>query len=65
MKTVLKLAPAIGIAAILAACGSTMEQRAAAARALTNFNKAKAAHEKIRRQHEAEMAKYRSEIASK
>ena len=29
MKTVLKLAPAIGIAAILAACGSTMEQRAA------------------------------------
>ncbi len=44
---------------------TTMEQRAAAARALTNFNKAKAAHEKIRRQHEAEMAKYRSEIASK
>ena len=44
---------------------TTIEQRTAAARALINFNKAKAAHEKIRRQHEAEMAKYRSEIASK
>ena len=44
---------------------TTIEQRAEAARALINFNKAKAAHEKIRRQHEAEMAKYRSEISAK
>ena len=41
------------------------EQQAAADRVLINFARAKAAHEKIQRQHEAEMAKYRSEIASK
>ena len=29
MKTIIKLAPAIGVLALLAACGSTMEQRAA------------------------------------
>jgi hypothetical protein len=40
------------------------EQQAAAARALANFNRAKAEHDKILRQHEAEMAKYRSELAS-
>jgi hypothetical protein len=40
------------------------EQQAAADRVLINFARAKAAHEKIQRQHEAEMAKYRSEIAS-
>jgi hypothetical protein len=39
-------------------------QGAAAARALTNFNRAKAAHDRMRRQHEAEMARYRSELAS-
>lgn len=44
---------------------TTIEQRAAAARALNAFNRAKAAHERIRRQHEADMAKYRSEIAAK
>ena len=44
---------------------TTIEQRAQAARALINFNRAKAAHEKIRRQHEAEMSKYRSDISSK
>jgi hypothetical protein len=41
------------------------EQQAAADRVLINFARAKAAHEKIQRQHDAEMAKYRSEIASK
>ena len=44
---------------------TVVEQRTAAARALVNFNKAKAAHEKIRRQHEAEMARYRAEVSSK
>ena len=29
MKTLIKLAPVVGIVAMLAACGSTMEQRAA------------------------------------
>lgn len=29
MKTIIKLAPVIGIVTLLAACGSTMEQRAA------------------------------------
>ena len=29
MKTILKLAPVIGLAGLLAACGTTMEQRAA------------------------------------
>ena len=43
----------------------TIQQRAEAARALTNFNRAKDAHEKIRRQHEAEMAKYRAEFSPK
>jgi hypothetical protein len=42
-----------------------VEQQAAADRALINFNKAKAEHERILRQHEAEMAKYKSQIASK
>lgn len=37
------------------------EQQAAAKRALINFNRAKDAHDKIRRQHEADMARYRSE----
>jgi len=32
---------------------------------LINFNRAKAAHERMLRQHEAEMAKYNSEIAPK
>jgi hypothetical protein len=41
------------------------EQQAAADRVLINFARAKAMHEKIQREHEAEMAKYRSEIASK
>ena len=44
---------------------TTIEQRNAATRAMINFNRAKDAHEKIRRQHEAEMAKYRAEISSK
>lgn len=44
---------------------TTMEQRQAAARALANFNKAKAANDRIRRQHEAEMARYKAEIAPK
>ena len=44
---------------------TAVEQRTAAARALVNFNKAKAAHEKIHRQHEAEMARYRAKISSK
>jgi hypothetical protein len=42
----------------------TAEQRAAADRAIAAFNKAKAAHERLVRQHEAEMAKFRSEVAS-
>lgn len=29
MKTLIKLAPVVGVVAMLAACGSTMEQRAA------------------------------------
>ena len=29
MKTMIKLAPVIGVVALLAACGNTMEQRAA------------------------------------
>ena len=29
MKTLIKLAPAVGVVALLAACGQTMEQRAA------------------------------------
>jgi len=29
MKTVLKIAPVLGVVALLAACGQTMEQRAA------------------------------------
>lgn len=41
------------------------DQQAAANRALIEFNKAKAAHEEILKQHEAEMAKYKSAIASK
>lgn len=41
------------------------DQQAAADRALINYANAKAAHEKILRQHEAEMAKYKSVIASK
>ena len=44
---------------------TTIEQRAEAARALANFNRAKAANDRIRRQHEAEMARYRAEISSK
>lgn len=43
----------------------TSEQRNAATRAMINFNRAKDAHDKIRRQHEAEMARYRAEISSK
>ncbi|MEP7316583.1 MAG: L,D-transpeptidase family protein [Sphingomicrobium sp.] len=42
----------------------TIEQRTAAARTWSDFQRAKAAHEKIRRQHEADMAKYKSEISS-
>ena len=41
------------------------EQQAAADRVLINYARAKAAHERALRQHEAEMAKYRSEVASK
>ena len=44
---------------------TTVEQRAEAARALANFNRAKAANDRIRRQHEAEMARYRAEVSSK
>jgi hypothetical protein len=44
---------------------TTSEQRNAATRAMINFNRAKDAHDKIRRQHEAEMARYRAEISSK
>jgi hypothetical protein len=36
-----------------------------AERALAEFDRAKAAHEEILRQHDAKMAKYRSEVASK
>ena len=43
---------------------TTIEQRNAATRAMINFNRAKDAHDKIRRQHEAEMARYRAEISS-
>ena len=43
---------------------TTIEQRAEAARALANFNRAKDANDRIRRQHEAEMAKYRADISS-
>ena len=41
------------------------DRQAAADRVLINHARAKAEHEKMVRQHEAEMAKYRSEIASK
>ena len=41
------------------------EQQAAANRALIEFNKAKAAHAEILKQHEAEMAKYKSAIVSR
>ena len=41
------------------------EQQAAADQVLINYAKAKAAHEKMVREHEAEMAKYRSEISPK
>ena len=41
------------------------EQQAAADQVLINYAKAKAAHEKMVREHEAEMAKYRSEIPPK
>ena len=40
------------------------EQQAASDRVLIEYARAKAAHEKMLRQHEAEMAKYRSEFAS-
>ena len=43
----------------------TSEQRNAATQAMINFNRAKDAHDKIRRQHEAEMARYKAEISSK
>jgi hypothetical protein len=41
------------------------EQQAAADQVLINYAKAKAAHEKMVREHEAEMAKYRSESSPK
>lgn len=41
------------------------EQQAAADQVLINYAKAKAAHEKMVREHEAEIAKYRSEIPPK
>ena len=41
------------------------EQQAAADRVLINYARAKAAHERALREHEAEMAKYRSEVTSK
>ena len=44
---------------------TTSQQRNAATQAMINFNRAKDAHDKIRRQHEAEMARYRAEISSK
>ena len=40
------------------------DQQAAADRVLINHARAKAAHEKMLRQHEAEMARYRAEIAA-
>ena len=43
----------------------TSEQRNAATQAMINFNRAKDAHDKIRRQHEADMARYRTEISSR
>jgi hypothetical protein len=42
----------------------TAEQREAADRAIAAFNKAKATHERLVRQHDAEMAKFKSEVAS-
>ena len=44
---------------------TTSEQRNAATQAMINFNRAKDAHDKIRRQHEAEMARYKAETSSK
>jgi len=41
----------------------TSEQRNAATQAMINFNRAKDAHDKIRRQHEADMARYRAETS--
>ena len=41
------------------------ELQAETERALAEFDRAKAAHEEILRQHDAKMAKYRSEVASK
>ena len=41
------------------------DQQAAADRVLINHVKAKAEHEKMMRQHEADMAKYRAEISAK
>lgn len=41
------------------------DQQAAADRVLINHAKAKAEHEKMMRQHEADMAKYRAEISAK
>ena len=41
------------------------DQQAAADRVLINHARAKAAHEKMLRQHEAEMAKYKAETATK
>lgn len=41
------------------------DQQAAANRALIEFNKRKAAHEALVKQHEAEVAKYKSETASR
>jgi hypothetical protein len=41
------------------------EQRAAADRALVEFERAKAEHEEAVRRHKAEMAKLKSEVASK
>lgn len=42
-----------------------VEQQVAANRALIEFNRAKAAHEKLLRQREAEMRKYKAAIASR
>ncbi len=39
--------------------------QADAERALAEFDRAKAAHEETLRQHNAKMAKYKSEVASK
>jgi L,D-transpeptidase catalytic domain len=41
------------------------EQQAAADRALIEFNRAKAAHERVLKEHEAEMAKYKAETATR